>query len=36
VAAFDVVGPALDWIPPGIVRLAPVHVDVAWESESLR
>jgi ABC-type polysaccharide/polyol phosphate transport system ATPase subunit len=32
-ASFDVIGAQLDWTPPGIVRLAPVHVDVAWETE---
>jgi len=28
---FDVAGPSLDAAPRGIVRLAPVHVDAAWE-----
>jgi hypothetical protein len=32
-ASFDVIGAELDSTPPGIVRLAPVHVDVAWETE---
>ena len=31
--AFDVAGPSLDAAPRGIVRLAPVHVDAAWEVE---
>ncbi|MGD9797335.1 MAG: ABC transporter ATP-binding protein [Acidimicrobiia bacterium] len=31
-ASFDVVGPALEWVPPGIVRLAPVHVEAEWAS----
>jgi ABC-type polysaccharide/polyol phosphate transport system ATPase subunit len=30
-AAFDVVGPAREWVPAGLVRLAPVHVDATWE-----
>jgi ABC-type polysaccharide/polyol phosphate transport system ATPase subunit len=30
---FDVAGPDLDVTPRGIVRLAPVHVDAAWEVE---
>jgi ABC-type polysaccharide/polyol phosphate transport system ATPase subunit len=30
---FDVAGPSLDVAPRGIVRLAPVHVDAAWEVE---
>jgi ABC-type polysaccharide/polyol phosphate transport system ATPase subunit len=30
---FDVAGPSLDAAPRGIVRLAPVHVDAAWEVE---
>jgi ABC-type polysaccharide/polyol phosphate transport system ATPase subunit len=29
--AFDVIGPNLEWIPAGIVRLAPVHVESSWE-----
>jgi porphobilinogen deaminase len=28
---FDVFGPALDTPPRGLLRLAPVHVDAAWE-----
>lgn len=32
-AHFDVDGPSLDPAPSGIVRLAPVHVDTAWELE---
>jgi ABC-type polysaccharide/polyol phosphate transport system ATPase subunit len=32
-ARFDVVGPDLDAAPPGVVRLAPVHVDAQWEVE---
>jgi ABC-type polysaccharide/polyol phosphate transport system ATPase subunit len=30
---FEVAGPNLDAAPRGIVRLAPVHVDAAWEVE---
>jgi ABC-type polysaccharide/polyol phosphate transport system ATPase subunit len=30
---FEVAGPGLDAAPRGIVRLAPVHVDAAWEVE---
>ncbi len=30
---FEVAGPSLDAAPRGIVRLAPVHVDAAWEVE---
>jgi hypothetical protein len=30
---FDVAGPNLDVAPRGIVRLAPIHVDTAWELE---
>lgn len=33
VTRFDVEGPYLDQGPRGIVRLAPVHVDVDWASE---
>jgi hypothetical protein len=29
--SFDVAGPSLDAAPRGVVRLAPVHVDVAWD-----
>jgi ABC-type polysaccharide/polyol phosphate transport system ATPase subunit len=29
--SFEVAGPSLDAAPRGIVRLAPVHVDAAWE-----
>ena len=28
--SFDVVGPDLDPAPPGVMRLAPVHVEAAW------
>jgi hypothetical protein len=28
-----VAGPSLDAAPRGIVRLAPVHVDAAWDVE---
>jgi ABC-type polysaccharide/polyol phosphate transport system ATPase subunit len=31
--SFDVAGPSLDAAPKGIVRLAPVHVDAAWDVE---
>ena len=31
--SFDVAGPSLDAAPRGIVRLAPVHVDAAWDVE---
>jgi len=34
VSSFDVLGPDLDQGPPGIVRLAPVHVVAHWEVES--
>jgi hypothetical protein len=34
-AHFDVVGPDLDVGPPGIVRLAPVHVGAKWRVEAL-
>jgi hypothetical protein len=30
---FEVAGPGLDVAPRGIVRLAPVHVEAAWEVE---
>jgi ABC-type polysaccharide/polyol phosphate transport system ATPase subunit len=33
-ASFDLIGAKLDATPPGIVRLAPVHVDAAWETDS--
>lgn len=33
VAAFDIAGPDLVPTPPGIVRLAPVHVEATWEME---
>jgi ABC-type polysaccharide/polyol phosphate transport system ATPase subunit len=33
VAAFDITGPDLVPTPPGIVRLAPVHVEATWEME---
>jgi ABC-2 type transport system ATP-binding protein len=29
-ASFEVVGPKLDTTPRGIIRLAPVHVEVSW------
>jgi len=32
-AHFDVAGPDLDHAPRGVVRLAPVHVEAAWEVE---
>ena len=32
-ASFDLIGSDLDWTPPGIVRLAPVHVEAAWEAD---
>ncbi len=32
-ASFDLIGPDLDWTPPGIVRLAPVHVAATWETD---
>ena len=35
VAAFDIAGPDLVPTPPGIVRLAPVHVEATWEMERL-
>jgi ABC-type polysaccharide/polyol phosphate transport system ATPase subunit len=31
VGSFDVSGPTLDPAPPGLIRLAPVHVDAEWE-----
>lgn len=31
IAQFDVVGPELDPAPLAVVRLAPVHVDAAWD-----
>ncbi|HEX8803606.1 MAG TPA: ABC transporter ATP-binding protein, partial [Acidimicrobiales bacterium] len=34
-AHFDVIGPDLDVGPPGIVRLAPVHVPATWRVEPL-
>lgn len=34
-AHFDVIGPDLDVGPPGIVRLAPVHVPASWRVEVL-
>lgn len=34
VAAFDLTGPDLVPTPPGIVRLAPVHVEATWEMEA--
>jgi len=30
-SAFDIIGPDLEWVPAGIVRLAPVHVESTWE-----
>jgi ABC-2 type transport system ATP-binding protein len=33
VSSFDVLGPDLDQGPPGIVRLAPVHVVTHWDVE---
>ena len=33
VTHFDVAGPDLDRAPRGVVRLAPVHVEAAWEVE---
>jgi ABC-type polysaccharide/polyol phosphate transport system ATPase subunit len=31
VASFDVVGPALDEVPPAVLRKAPVYVDASWD-----
>ena len=33
-ADFAVEGPMLDLVPPGVVRLAPVHVDAHWQAGS--
>jgi ABC-2 type transport system ATP-binding protein len=33
VAQFDTIGPELDSVPTGVVRLAPVHVETEWTSE---
>jgi hypothetical protein len=33
VTGFDVVGPALDDVPPAVLRQVPVYVDASWDIE---